>query len=182
MRSGLRSSALSILRRRKSTSLLGTARLKQRHPAPFPPIRPRAAPWHPDSAEKNLRRSAPKVWCDRRPRLRTQITTQTYYSEILIVPCTVRNTTEKPSACDGFVTFLSQTLPDRNLVIIFDNRSRAVPATPPNPQRSTTMKALSLILITALCFASVGCSSNGTSTKLKNKLQPETHILFEGAY
>jgi hypothetical protein len=47
---------------------------------------------------------------------------------------------------------------------------------------STVMKALSLILITALCFVTVGCSSGGTSTKLKNKLKPETHILFEGAY
>jgi hypothetical protein len=44
------------------------------------------------------------------------------------------------------------------------------------------MKALLLILITALCFVTVGCSSGGTSTKLKNKLKSDTHILFEGAY
>jgi hypothetical protein len=182
MRSGLGSSALSSVRRRKSTALLGIARLKQRHPAPFPPIRPRAAPWHPDSAEKNLHRSAPEVRCDRRPCLRKQITTQTSYSDKLISPDTARNTTKKTSFRDLFVTFLSQTLPDRNFVVVFYHRSRAVPATSPNLQRSTTMKALSLILITALCFASVGCSSNGTSTKLKNKLQPDTHILFEGAY
>ena len=44
------------------------------------------------------------------------------------------------------------------------------------------MKALSLILIATLCLATVGCSSGGTSTKLKNKLKADTHILFEGAY
>ena len=44
------------------------------------------------------------------------------------------------------------------------------------------MKALSMILITTLCLATIGCAGGGTSTKLKNKLKADTHILFEGAY
>jgi hypothetical protein len=37
-------------------------------------------------------------------------------------------------------------------------------------------------VIAAVCFASVGCSGSGTSTKLGNKVKSDTHILFEGAF
>jgi hypothetical protein len=48
--------------------------------------------------------------------------------------------------------------------------------------KAKVLKHLSFLVLAAICFTSVGCSSAGSSTKLKSGVKPDTHILFEGAY